>query len=138
MLSQCRHIPGTFSSVSEHAHGVKGESNCSGWIKGETEWQYKRPDGPNVSSMVQEHKDLIEAIRTGKPYVEGWHGASSSMTAVLGRMATYSGKIVKWDEAVEKGKGEFPEKLAWDAPAPVNKNESGDYPIPVPGQYQPY
>ena len=46
------------------------------------------------------------------------------MTAVLGRMATYSGQTVKWDDAVAKGTSEFPEKLAWDAPAPVNKNEA--------------
>lgn len=135
MFSQCRHIPNTFSSVSEHAHGVKGESNCSGWIRGETEWRY---DGPRVNSMVEEHKALIAAVRAGTPYNEGWHGASSSMTAVLGRMATYSGKIVKWDDAVAKGTSEFPESLAWDAPAPVNKNDSGDYPIPMPGIYQPY
>jgi hypothetical protein len=135
MYSQCRHIPNTFGSVSEAAHGVKGESNCAGWIKGETEWKY---DGPRVNSMVEEHKALIAAIREGKPYNEGWHGASSSMTAVLGRLATYSGKIVKWDDAVAKGKSEFPERLAWDAPAPVNKDANGDYPIPMPGQYQPY
>jgi predicted dehydrogenase len=135
MYSQCRHIPNTFSSVSEYVHGCKGESNCAGSIKGETEWNFR---GERVNSMVQEHKDLIAAIRADKPYHEGWHGASSSMTAVLGRMATYSGKIVKWDDAVAKGKSEFPEKLAWDAPAPVNKNEAGDYPIPMPGQYQPY
>ena len=40
------------------------------------------------------------------------------MTAVLGRMATYSGKVVKWDDAVAKGTSEFPAKLAWDAEAP--------------------
>ena len=135
MYSQCRHIPNTFSSVSEYVHGCKGESNCAGWIKGEAEWRFR---GEGVNSMVQEHKDLIAAIREGKPYNEGWHGASSSMTAVFGRMATYSGKTVKWDDAVAKGKSEFPEKLAWDAPAPVNKNEAGDYPIPMPGQYEPY
>ena len=53
-------------------------------------------------------------------------------------MATYSGKTVKWDDAVAKGKSEFPEKLAWDAPAPVQKDANGDYPIPMPGQYEPY
>ncbi len=130
MMSQCRHIPNTFQSVSEAAHGAKGESNCAGWIRGETEWKY---DGPRVNSMVQEHKELIAAIRDGAAYHEGWRGAASSMTAILGRMATYSGKVVKWDEAVEKGKSEFPETLAWDAPAPVTKNENGDYPIPMPG-----
>ena len=44
------------------------------------------------------------------------------MTAVLGRMATYSGQVVKWDDAVAKGKTEFPATLAWDAKAPVEKD----------------
>ena len=72
-----------------------------------------------------------------KPIV-GIADATSSMTAVLGRMATYSGKVVKWDDAVEKGTGEFPEVLAWDADAPVQKDENGDYPVPVPGVFKPY
>jgi hypothetical protein len=53
------------------------------------------------------------------------------MTAVLGR-------IVKWDELAEKGTSEFPKVLDWEAPAPVQKDENGDYPIPMPGVYNPY
>ena len=86
--------------------------------------------------MVQEHKDLIAAIREDKPYCEGWTGASSSMTAVLGRLATYSGKIVKWDEAVAKGTSEFPAKLAWDAPAPVEQGRQRRLPDPHARQVQ--
>ena len=140
MYSQCRHIPNTWGSVSEAAHGTKGESNPSGSIKfkdGKT-WSFKSGKKGGVNSMVQEHKDLIDAIREGKKYNEGWHGAASSMTAVLGRLATYSGVIVKWDDAVSKGKGEFPEKLDWNAPAPVKPDANGDYPIPMPGVYKPY
>jgi predicted dehydrogenase len=137
MLSQCRHIPGTWGNVSEYVHGVKGESNPGGSIKVKEGqgWNFR---GKNLNSMIQEHKDLIAAIRSGAKYNEGWHGAASSMTAVLGRMATYSGRVVRWDEAVAKGTSEFPKELAWDAKAPVYQNESGDYPIPVPGQYKPY
>ncbi len=135
MYSQCRHMANTWSNVSEAAHGTKGESNCAGWIKGETEWRYT---GPGVNAMVQEHKDLIDAMRSGEKYCEGWHGATSSMTAVLGRMATYSGQVVKWDDAVAKGTSEFPAKLAWDAPAPVYPDAEGNYPIPSPGVWKRY
>ena len=142
MYSQCRHIPGTFGSVSEAAHGAKGTSNCSGTIAGENAWKFDGKAAKNAkapkSSMVQEHMDLIAAIRAGEKYNEGWHGASSSMTAVLGRMATYSGQTVKWEDAVTKGKTEFPELLAWDAKAPVEKGPDGQYPIPVPGVYKAY
>ncbi len=135
MYSQCRHMPNCLNSVSEAANGTKGTSNCSGRIDGENEWRF-RGDGTNP--YVQEHIDLIAAIRDGAQYNEGWYGATSSMTAVLGRMATYSGKVVKWDDAVAKGTSEFPETLTWDAKAPVEKDENGDYPIPMPGDFEAY
>ena len=137
MYSQCRHIPKTWGPVSEYVHGTKGESNCSGFIKGENEWKFQSK-GKGPASMVQEHMDLIHAIRNDQRYCEGWHGATSSMTAVLGRMATYSGQVVKWDDAVAKGTSEMPEKLAWDAKAPVYQDANGDYPIPIPGVYKAY
>jgi len=135
LYSQCRHIPSTWINVSEAAAGTEGESNCAGWIKGKEEWHFK---GKNLNSMVQEHKDLQDAIASGAKYNEGYHGATSSMTAVLGRMATYSGQVVKWDDAVAKGTTEFPATLAWDAKAPVEPDKDGNYPIPVPGVYKPY
>ncbi|MDY0169622.1 MAG: Gfo/Idh/MocA family oxidoreductase [Thermoguttaceae bacterium] len=135
MYSQCRHMPNTWTNVGEGVHGTLGTANPAGSIEGENAWRHS---GERVNAMVQEHKDLIAAIRNGTPYNEGWHGAASSMTAVLGRMATYSGKIVKWDEAVAKGTSEFPSQLAWDAPAPVVPDENGDYPIPIPGVYEAY
>lgn len=141
MYSQCRHQANTWGSVSEAVHGTKGTSNCAGNIEGENAWKFRGQEaGPGkfANSMVQEHHDLIQAIRSGTKYNEGWHGATSSMTAVLGRMATYSGQVVKWDEAIAKGTSEFPATLAWDAPAPVKPDENGDYPIPMPGVYKAY
>ena len=135
MYSQCRHMAGCWENVSEAAHGTDGDSNCSGRITGKNSWQFS---GKDVNPMVQEHADLIQAIRKGLKYNEGWHGANSSMTAVLGRMATYSGVVVKWDDAVAKGPTEFPKVLAWDAPAPVVPDKEGNYPIPMPGLYKPY
>jgi predicted dehydrogenase len=135
MYSQCRHMRNTFSNVSEAAHGTKGTSNCAGRIEGENAWRF---DGKNVNGHQQEQTDLVAALRAGERYNEGYFGATSSMTSVLGRMANYSGKVVKWDEALEEGTSEFPEELSWDAPAPVTKNSDGDYPIPMPGVTDPY
>ena len=83
---------------------------------------------------------LLEAIRKGLPYNEGHYGATSSMTAVLGRMATYSGKIVKWDDAVARGPCEAPglADYNWDTKPPVVPNEKGAYPSAMPGQYEAY
>ena len=134
MFSQCRHMPNCFNSVSEAAHGTDGESNCNGTIKGKNEWKFAGKGGKN--SMVQEHMDLVAAIRGNQKYNEGYHGATSSMTAVLGRLATYSGSVVKWDDVVKKGKTEFPATLAWNAAAPVVPDKDGNYPIPIPGVYK--
>ena len=135
MFSQCRHMAGTWNEVAEAAHGTKGESNCANVIQ-EPKNGGTGAERPNP--YVQEHVDLIAAIRGGQKYNEGWFGATSSMTAVLGRMATYSGKVVKWDEAIKEGVSTFPKELSWDAAAPVQKDQNGDYPIAVPGVSDPY
>jgi len=121
----------------EHAHGTKGDSNCCGQISGETKWSYK---GDNPNPYDQEHVDLVKAIRAGDKYNEGWFGAASSFTSVLGRMATYSGQIVKWDEAVEKGPDEMPKAFAWDTEPPVKPGPDGGYEhaVAVPGVYKAY
>jgi hypothetical protein len=80
----------------------------------------------------------MAAIRRSDKYNEGWFGATSSMTAVLGRMATYSGQVVTWDDAVARGPNEMPKDLAFDADPRVLPDENGDYPVPVPGVFKPY
>ena len=98
------------------AHGTKGESDCAGRSPAPNAWKYS---GAKVNGHDQEHVDLVKAIRNDEKHNEGWYGATSSITAVLGRMATYSGQVVKWDDAVAKGPDEMPERLAWDAKPPV-------------------
>ncbi len=135
MYCQCRHIGGCFNRGGAIAHGVAGVADCSGEITGRNPWKY---GGPAVSGHQQEHVDLIAAIRAGAKVNEGWFGATSSMTAILGRMATYSGKVVQWDDAVAKGPDEMPDRYAWDADPPVMPDSHGNYPVPVPGVYKPY
>ena len=59
-------------------------------------------EGDIASAYKQEHKDLIDSIRAGKPIVELKATAESSMTAVLGRMAAYTGQLVTWDFATNE------------------------------------
>ena len=135
MYSQCRHMANCYNNVSEAAHGTEGTSNCSGRIDGANEWRFS---GKGVNGHQQEQTDLLATLRAGERYNEGYYGANSSMTAVLGRMANYSGKVVKWDELVAKGKAIVPAELSWDMEPPVTKNADGDYPIPMPGVYTPF
>ncbi len=126
MFSQSRHQPGTWNQVSEFVHGTQGSRGVS--VGGGPELESNNP-------YVQEHVDLIKAIREDRKLNEGWYGAVSSMTAVLGRMASYSGQVVRWDDAVAKGPAESPERLAWDAKPRSLPGEDGFYPFPIPGVY---
>ncbi len=126
MYSQCRQIPNTWNNVSEAVYGTKGHSKCqSGGHKARNPYE-------------QEHVVLFDAIRKNEKHNDGCYGATSSFTAVLGRMATYSGQVVTWDDAVAKGPCEMPEKFAFDADPPVMPDKDGLYPIAVPGVYKPY
>jgi predicted dehydrogenase len=137
MYSQCRHVPNTFSKVTEYAWGTKGKGPMTA---DGNEKDVNGVDFLSTNPFVQEHVALIEAVRRNLPYHEGRYGAESSMTAVLGRMATYSGKEVTWDEAVEKGKPESVgmEDFTWDTTPPVVPDKDGIYPRAIPGSYDPF
>ena len=137
LYSQCRHVPDCFNRVDEYAFGSKGHGRmqAGGDVKDRNGVPFKF--GNNYQ---QEHYALVEAIRKNLPFNEGDFGATSSFTAVLGRMATYSGKVVKWDEAVEKGKCEAPgiENYTWQSTPPVVPDAKGVYPGATPGKYNPF
>ena len=133
MLSQCRHIPGAWSSVSEHAHGSEGTANVGGArLKAAGGWSW-RYDGPADDPYQVEHDVLFGAIRDDRPHLEAETGAHATLTAILGRMATYSGKEVTWQQALESDLSLAPERFAWDANPPTLPGPDGRYPIPVPG-----
>ena len=125
LYSQCRHIHGCWGNVSEAVHGTKGSGGVTGRARGNNPYD-------------QEHIDLVAAIRKNESYNEGWYGATSSFTAVLGRMATYSGQVLKWDDAVAKGPSVMPENYAFDADPPTQPDADGNYPVAVPGVFKAY
>ncbi len=84
-------------------------------MEGNEKWRY-RGESPNPYQV--EHDDLFTAIRTGLPYNEAEYGAKSTMTAILGRMATYSGKTIRWDEAIDSQIILSPQEYAFDATPP--------------------
>lgn len=134
-FSFCRHIPGCWDSFSEHARGTKGEVNIEGHGRAlltldngeKTKWE-RGPDGHQL-----EMNDLFEAMAAGRPYNEADYGAESSMTAILGRLATYSGKIIRWDEAVKSPLSLAPETFTWDAKPKSQPGPDGLYPCAIPG-----
>lgn len=133
MFSQCRHIVNCFNSVSEHAQGTKGMANISGGqiiVKGSEPWRYR---GDKANPYQVEHDDLFASIRAGKPINEGEAGAKSSMTAILGRMCTYSGKELTWDDAINSKVSIMPTEFSFEATPPVVPGPDGLYARAVPG-----
>jgi predicted dehydrogenase len=131
MYSQCRHIPGCWNSVSEHVHGTKGTSNIGGGrIEGENAWRFS---GDNPNPYQVEHDDLFASIRSGNPINEAEAGAKSTMTAIFGRMATYSGQELNWDQCLNSTVTYMPENFVWDGPMPSMPDENGLYKVPMPG-----
>jgi predicted dehydrogenase len=132
-FSQCRHINGCWSDVSEHVVGTKGSCDVSGHvIRGDNAWRFRKEGAKNP--YQQEHDDLFDAIRRNKPYDETEVGAKSTMTAILGRMATYSGKVIEWEDAINSRINLFPKRLDWDADMPVKPRADGWYDHAVPGK----
>jgi myo-inositol 2-dehydrogenase/D-chiro-inositol 1-dehydrogenase len=138
MLSECRHQRGTYSSVSEHAHGTKGTAQFNRYMieaDGQDKWRY-RDEAKNPYQV--EHDVLFAAIRSGKVHNEAEYGANSTMTAIMGRMATYSGQQVEWDKAIASETNLLPDTFAWDADPKVMPNADGTYPHAIPGVTSAY
>ena len=132
VFSECRQIPGCWNSVFEHVHGTKGTANAGGYtITGENAWKYR---GGGKDPYQQEHDDWFDAIRNDKPYNEAEYGAKSSMTAILGRMCTNSGKEISWEDALKSEIVLAPSEFTWDAQPKVLPGPDGIYPFPIPGK----
>jgi len=136
MISECRQIRGCFPLVAEYAHGTKGEATMAPGgrlfeITGPQAWSRRlkrREDGHQL-----EHYPFFNAIQENRPYHEAEYGAKSTMVAIMGRMATYSGRQVSWDEAINSDLSEMPEELDYDALPKVLPDENGWYPVAQPG-----
>jgi predicted dehydrogenase len=138
MFSQCRHMEGCDSEVREHAHGTKGTLDIDDGANGgiittkDGTWSSK---AKKVDNHHQEHHDLFAALRDGRIYNEVQYGAESTLTSILGRMATYSGQTVKWDDALARGIDLSPQSYDFTATPPVVPGKDGFYPVPVPGKF---
>jgi len=140
MISQCRHIPGCWNSVEEHATGTNGTIHLEG--NQPRNCYLEMPNGTRITAKTKhanpyqvEHDDLFKAIRTNaKDYNEAEYGAMSTMTAILGRLCTYSGKVITMEQALNSEVSIMPKSFSFDAEAPINPNANGDYPIAIPGQ----
>jgi len=134
--SQCRHQKGTMSKVDELLIGTKGKVYCDAARitdnKGNTIYQFDKK--MENQPYQNEHDELFAAIAKGEyKFWDAERGARSTMTSILGRMATYSGQNIEWDKAINSGINIMPTTYAFDAMPPVVPDADGNYPVPEPG-----
>jgi myo-inositol 2-dehydrogenase/D-chiro-inositol 1-dehydrogenase len=126
----CRQQANTLSDNSDHVWGSDGVGHIvrafSGpfVIRGKTNWRHREE---RMRDMYQtEHDELFASIRSGKPINDGEWMAQSTMLAIMGRMAAYTGQLITWEEAMNSQENLMPERLAWDLPIAVP-------PVAMPG-----
>lgn len=136
MNSQCRHIRNCMNRVTESIRGTKGWAHFGHKTihnkKGKLIYKHDDKNDPNPYQL--EHDVLFDAISKGEyKFDNAEYGAKSTMTAILGRMATYSGQLITWEDAINSKIDLMPKKYSWDANPPVMPDKNGKYPVPIPG-----
>jgi hypothetical protein len=143
-----RNIRQCHNDFVTYAHGTKKAAQFSGPVHRSIVHTYKgqrlerddidwRADDETRPLHQYEWEQLLGAIRTDRPHNETERSIKANLAAVMGRAAVHSGKVITWDEAMAS---DFKfvdnvDELDYDSPAPVQADENGCYPVPVPGQW---
>jgi len=139
MNSQCRHMPGTKSKVDELIVGTKGviKTGEAKILNHAGKELYKYDKKGDNNPYQTEHDVLFEAVAKGLfKYSDAEHGAKSTLAGIIGRLATYSGQVIDFEEALNSGLDIMPKEYSWTATPPVVPNADGFYPIAIPGKTQ--
>ena len=112
-FARCRHFRGCNVDVTDHFFGTKGTCHIASartMIEGEKKWRYQ---GPGCNMYQVEHDELFASIRSGNPINNGYYMSMSSMLAIAGRMAAYTGKTLSWEECMNSTLNLTPSSYEW-------------------------
>ncbi len=131
MFAQTRQISGCWNRSTAEIRGPRGCADLyGGRIDGENRWRWR---GAMPNPYQVEHDVLADAIRRDKPHNEVEQAAAATMVGIMGRMASYSGQSVTWEQAVNSKLVLGPDHYAFDATPPSLPDASGLYPVAMPG-----
>jgi myo-inositol 2-dehydrogenase/D-chiro-inositol 1-dehydrogenase len=133
LYALCRTQQGCYNNATDIIMGTKGTCQLGQClIQGETNWQF---EGPHNNPYDDEQRALIESVREGRPVNSGDYMADSTLIGVLGQIACYTGKATTWDAVSNSDLrfGPAPEDSTFDTLPPTTKDETGNYPLPLPG-----
>ena len=136
--SQCRHQKNTMKRVDEVFQGTKGSLEMGKGeitdLEGRSQYKYPSKLGEDPNPYQVEHNLLFDSIRERKVISDAENGAMSTLTAILGRMATYTGKKLTFDQVMKSKQKLVPENMNWDSTPPTLPDSNGYYEIPTPGK----
>lgn len=122
-----RQIHNCYNDNSDYLMGTRGLGTIPGWqrpyITGEITWRY---EGPTNNMYVTEHEELFKAIRNGLKHNDGDWMVQSTLVAIMGRMAAYTGKMITWEHMQKSQEKLVPDQLDWNMELPIQ-------PIAMPG-----
>jgi predicted dehydrogenase len=127
LFSYCRQQPDCWNEICGYAIGSNGTAHLHERalrINTDSEWRYRDPSGKD-NFYQTEHDELFASIRNSKPINNGDYMAKSTLLAIMGRMATYTGQQITWEQAMNSTENLTPEKYEW-GPIPTPS-------IPIPG-----
>jgi myo-inositol 2-dehydrogenase/D-chiro-inositol 1-dehydrogenase len=127
LFSMCRQQQGTAGSVSEALVGSNGTCQVNDYkITGAKAFDGSAIKRKEADPYQQEHADFIASIRKGEPVSELQFVTESTATAIMGREAAYTGKVVTFDDVVNSTVSIMPPSLDMSATLPTP-------PVPMPG-----
>jgi predicted dehydrogenase len=121
MFHMCRQQKGCHNDVTDYVFGTRGMADIMRHrITGEKTWSHRARRGDRGEDMYQnEHDELFASIRSGKPINDGEWMTQSTLMAIMGRMATYTGKEITWEMAMNSKEDLSPAKYAFgELPVP--------------------
>lgn len=133
LYALCRTQVGCYGNSGDIILGTKGTCDLArSRIEGETNWRYA---GPGNNPYEAEQQALIDAVRSGQALNSGRYMANSTRIAVLGQLACYTGRPTTWNQVVgsEVQFGPAPEDASFQTEPPSLPDQSGNYPLPIPG-----
>jgi predicted dehydrogenase len=113
-----RQMSGCKVDVEDYVLGTKGSAKLieHSLKSGTKAWRYR---GPTPSMYDVEHRELFAAIRAGTPINNGVYMSYSTLLAIMGREACYTGAEISWEEALQSKTDLSPAKYEWgDVKAP--------------------
>jgi predicted dehydrogenase len=115
-----RQSEGCFNENADYIMGTDGTLTIGGArpprIEGKNAWTWS---GPKYDMYQREHDVLFAAIRKNTPINNGKRMATSTMLAMMGRMAAYTGQLITWEQAMNSQESLVPEHIDWNGSLPV-------------------